>query len=93
MHDTYRQFAITMGAAIKKSRRMRDKITETLNEEQPSVVDGVVALLVLAAGHAKEYDLGRDEFIWMCTQLYDSITLNNVGIEEDIITMPESQNN
>lgn len=92
MHDSYRRFAITIAAAIKHSREARERIVEALNKKETNTLDGIVALLVLAAGHAKESNLGRDEFVYMCGELYDTTTMNREG-GDDVIVLPENQNN
>lgn len=65
--------------AIHNSQRLREKIVKFMNSESISVVDGVIALLLLAAGNAKESGLPRSGFLFMCEKIYDATSVSPEG--------------
>jgi hypothetical protein len=84
MSDNRIKFALMMLDAVQQSESIRKKIVDLLNREKPSVVEGIVAMVILAAGHAKETGLNREGFLLMCERVYDSTTI----AREDFISGP-----
>lgn len=86
-----RALDISIAASIQNTKNLRVKIVQAINEEQPTMGDGIIALLCLAAGHSKDCNIELDEFLVLCSSLYQGCTIVSTG--QDEILLPEDQNN
>lgn len=90
--DDYKNLCIEIGSVISNTLTLRQQLVQVINEEKPNAIEGIVSLIVLAAGHAKEVNFKKDSFIYLCNMLYDGITILKDSAE-DIIILSDGQNN
>lgn len=93
MNEVYRKLSVRIGSAISNTFQLRQNIAELVNTSNTHSFDTIAALIALSVGHAKQLDVDRNEFLGLCGFLYDSISVTPKGLKEDIIILPEHQNN
>jgi len=70
-------FAGFVSNSVKITRDLRQSIIDVLNKSGTSVPDGVVALLLIAAGNAKTTEMPKDAFVALCDILFEDVKLED----------------
>lgn len=79
MDKTTKTFAVTLADAIGRTNSLRKDIVKVINEDDVTMGDGIVALIAIAVANAKEHNLDHEEFVLMCSALYEWITATKDG--------------
>lgn len=67
------EMASFISEAVNETRSLRQTIVNAMNEEDLPVQQCVIALALLAAGHAKKTRMDKRSFLALCDILYQDV--------------------
>jgi hypothetical protein len=78
------EMATYISEAVKETRTLRQEIVDTLNKKDLPVTQCVIALAILAAGHAKQTRMDRKSFVALCDILYQDVQIEAPEIDKKL---------
>jgi len=62
---------------LEKTKDLQKDIVETINKHSPTLTEGVVTLLIIAAGHLKDSNMNKIDFLTLCETVFDGAGVPN----------------
>jgi len=62
---------------LEKTKDLQKEIVETINKHNPTLTEGVVTLLIIAAGHLKDSNMSKVDFLMLCDTVFDGAGVPN----------------